>query len=181
MGTMSEFKFDSVEDLVEDIRQGKMVIITDDEHRENEGALIVAAAHATPQTITFMATYGRALVCVPLTAERAEALNLETTALHNDPFGTAFTQSVDAKDGVTTGISAYDRARTVQALIDPESGPLDFTSPGHIFPLIARPGGVLRRAGHTEAAVDLARLAGLTPAAVTCDIMNDDGTMAGIP
>lgn len=178
---MSEFVFDPVEDLVADLRQGKMVIITDDEHRENEGDLVLPAAHVTPEAITFMATYGRGLICAPLSAERASELNLTTPASLTDPFGTAFTQSVDAKRGTTTGISAFDRAATVKALIDPATSPADFVSPGHLFPLIARPGGVLRRAGHTEAAVDLARLAGLTPAGVICEIMSDDGTMARLP
>ena len=178
---MSEFVFDPVEDLVADLRQGKMVIITDDEHRENEGDLVLPAAHVTPEAITFMATYGRGLICAPLSAERASELNLSTPASLTDPFGTAFTQSVDAKRGTTTGISAFDRATTVKALIDPATSPADFVSPGHLFPLIARPGGVLRRAGHTEAAVDLARLAGLTPAGVICEIMSDDGTMARLP
>ena len=178
---MSEFVFDPVEDLVADLRQGKMVIITDDEHRENEGDLVLPAAHVTPEAITFMATYGRGLICAPLSAERASELNLSTPASLTDPFGTAFTQSVDAKRGTTTGISAFDRAATVKALIDPATSPADFVSPGHLVPLIARPGGVLRRAGHTEAAVDLARLAGLTPAGVICEIMSDDGTMARLP
>ena len=178
---MSEFVFDPVEDLVADLRQGKMVIITDDEHRENEGDLVLPAAHVTPEAITFMATYGRGLICAPLSAERASELNLSTPASLTDPFGTAFTQSVDAKRVTTTGISAFDRAATVKALIDPATSPADFVSPGHLFPLIARPGGVLRRAGHTEAAVDLARLAGLTPAGVICEIMSDDGTMARLP
>ena len=178
---MSEFVFDPVEDLVADLRQGKMVIITDDEHRENEGDLVLPAAHVTPEAITFMATYGRGLICAPLSAERASELNLSTPASLTDPFGTAFTQSVDAKRGTTTGISAFDRAATVKALIDPATSPADFVSPGHLFPLIARPGGVLRRAGHTEAAVDLARLAGLTPAGVICEIMSDDGTLARLP
>ena len=178
---MSEFVFDPVEDLVADLRQGKMVIITDDEHRENEGDLVLPAAHVTPEAITFMATYGRGLICAPLSAERASELNLSTPASLTDPFGTAFTQSVDAKRGTTTGISAFARATTVKALIDPATSPADFVSPGHLFPLIARPGGVLRRAGHTEAAVDLARLAGLTPAGVICEIMSDDGTMARLP
>lgn len=178
---MSEFVFDPVEDLVADLRQGKMVIITDDEHRENEGDLVLPAAHVTPEAITFMATYGRGLICAPLSAGRASELNLSTPASLTDPFGTAFTQSVDAKRGTTTGISAFDRATTVKALIDPATSPADFVSPGHLFPLIARPGGVLRRAGHTEAAVDLARLAGLTPAGVICEIMSDDGTMARLP
>ncbi|WP_294477485.1 bifunctional 3,4-dihydroxy-2-butanone-4-phosphate synthase/GTP cyclohydrolase II [uncultured Victivallis sp.] len=178
---MSKIKFDPVEELVADLKAGKMVIITDDEHRENEGDLVLAAAHVTPEAIAFMATYARGLICAPLTAERAAELNLSTPASLSDPFGTAFTQSVDARRGTTTGISAFDRAKTAQAWIDPATAPGDFVSPGHLFPLIARPGGVLRRAGHTEAAVDLARLAGLTPAGVICEIMNDDGTMARVP
>ena len=175
------FQFNSVEELIADLKQGKMVVITDDEHRENEGDLIVAASFATPEVINFMAVNGRGLICVPLSAERAEELDLHTPASLSDPFGTAFTQSVDARRGTTTGISAFDRARTVATLIDPQSTAHDFISPGHLFPLVARPGGVLRRAGHTEAAVDLARLAGLTPAGVICEIMNDDGTMARLP
>lgn len=178
---MSEIAFDPIEDLVADIKAGKMVIITDDENRENEGDLVLAAANVTPEAITFMATHARGLICAPLTAERAAEINLSTPASLSDPFGTAFTQSVDARKGTTTGISAFDRARTVRTLIDPRPRAADFVSPGHLFPLIARPGGVLRRAGHTEAAVDLARLAGLTPAGVICEIMNDDGTMARIP
>ena len=178
---MNNFAFDPIEDLVAEIRAGRMVVITDDEHRENEGDLVLAAAHVTPEAIAFMATHARGLICAPLTAERAAELNLTTPASLTDPFGTAFTQSVDAKKGTTTGISAFDRAKTVETLTDPGATSADFVSPGHLFPLIARPGGVLRRAGHTEAAVDLARLAGLTPAGVICEIMNDDGTMARIP
>lgn len=178
---MNKIAFDPVEELVADIRAGKMVVITDDENRENEGDLVLAAAHVTPEAIAFMATHARGLICAPLTAERAEELNLSTPASLTDPFGTAFTQSVDAKKGTTTGISAFDRAKTVEALIDPAASHCDFVSPGHLFPLVARPGGVLRRAGHTEASVDLARLAGLTPAGVICEIMNDDGTMARVP
>lgn len=178
---MSEIAFDPIEDLVADIKAGRMVIITDDENRENEGDLVLAAANVTPEAITFMATHARGLICAPLTAERAAEINLSTPASLSDPFGTAFTQSVDARKGTTTGISAFDRARTVRTLIDPAASAADFVSPGHLFPLIARPGGVLRRAGHTEAAVDLARLAGLTAAGVICEIMNDDGTMARIP
>ena len=178
---MSEIAFDPIEDLVADIKAGRMVIITDDENRENEGDLVLAAANVTPEAITFMATHARGLICAPLTAERAAEINLSTPASLSDPFGTAFTQRVAARKGTTTGISAFDRARTVRTLIDPAASAADFVSPGHLFPLIARPGGVLRRAGHTEAAVDLARLAGLTPAGVICEIMNDDGTMARIP
>ncbi|MDR0932557.1 MAG: bifunctional 3,4-dihydroxy-2-butanone-4-phosphate synthase/GTP cyclohydrolase II [Victivallales bacterium] len=178
---MSDIKFDSVEELINDIKAGKMVVITDDEHRENEGDLVLSASCVTPEAISFMATHARGLICAPLTAERASELNLVTPASLTDPFGTAFTQSVDVRKDTTTGISAFDRAKTVKALIDPTSTPADFISPGHLFPLIARPGGVLRRAGHTETAVDLSRLAGLAPAGVICEIMNDDGTMARVP
>ena len=156
---MERFEFDPVEELIAAIGRGEMVIIADDENRENEGDLVVAAAHATPAAINFMATHARGLICVPLDEARARELQLHTPASLSDPFGTAFTQSVDARGVTTTGISAYDRAATVAALIDPASSPGSFTSPGHLFPLIARPGGVLRRTGHTEAAVDLARLA----------------------
>lgn len=175
------FKFNSTEELIEDIRQGKMVVIVDDENRENEGDLVIAAEKATPEAIAFMATHGCGLICVPLTAERAKELNLQTPASMSDPYGTAFTQSVDAKKDTTTGISAYDRAKTIAELINPAAKESDFTTPGHSFPLIARPGGVLRRAGHTETAVDLARAAGLTPAGVICEIMNPDGKMARVP
>ncbi len=175
---MDQVVFNTPEELIEDIRQGRMVIITDDENRENEGDVIVAADFATPEAITFMATHACGLICAPLEPEIAARLNLTTPASLGDPFGTAFTQSVDAKKGTTTGISAFDRCKTVRTLISPDATAADFVSPGHLFPLIARPGGVLRRAGHTEAAVDLARLAGLTPAGVICEIMNEDGTMA---
>ena len=174
-------KFDSVDAVIEDIRNGKMVIITDDESRENEGDLVCAAAKVTGDMINFMVTNARGLVCVPLSAEIATRSGLESKASLADPFRTAFTQSVDVREGNTTGVSAFDRARTVAALIDPESNPDDYISPGHLFPLIARPGGVLKRAGHTEAAVDLARLAGLAEAGVICEIMNDDGTMSRLP
>ena len=140
---MSEIAFDPIEDLVADIKAGRMVIITDDENRENEGDLVLAAANVTPEAITFMATHARGLICAPLTAERAAEINLSTPASLSDPFGTAFTQSVDARKGTTTGISAFDRARTVRTLIDPAASAADFVSPGHLFPLIARPGGVL--------------------------------------
>ncbi len=178
---MDNYKFNTTEELIEDFKAGKMIIITDDENRENEGDLVIASAFATPEAINFMATYGRGLICSPITEERAKALNLCTPSSLTDAFGTAFTQSVDAKKNTTTGISAYDRLETVKTLIDPAATYEDFVSPGHLFPLIARNGGVLRRTGHTEASVDLARLAGLTPAAVICEIMNDDGTMARIP
>ena len=178
---MEDFKFSPVEELLEDIRAGKLIIITDDEDRENEGDLVCAADFATPENIAFMARHACGLICAPITQERAAALNLSTPASMTDPFGTAFTQSVDYSHGTTTGISAFDRSKTVMALNDPKSTPADFTRPGHLFPLIARPGGVLRRTGHTEAAVDLARLAGCTPGGVICEIMNPDGTMARLP
>lgn len=176
--------FDLVEEAIADIRDGKMVIVADDEDRENEGDLVCAAVKAAPELINFMATYGRGLICVALTPERADQLGLPPMAdQSSDPQGTAFTVSVDAhpRFGVTTGISAYDRAKTVQVLMDPETRPSDLRRPGHVFPLRARPGGVLRRVGQTEAAVDLARLAGLYPAGVICEIMSSDGTMARRP
>ncbi|MBV9772926.1 MAG: bifunctional 3,4-dihydroxy-2-butanone-4-phosphate synthase/GTP cyclohydrolase II [Gemmatimonadetes bacterium] len=176
--------FDRVEDAIQDIRDGKMVIVADDEDRENEGDLVCAASAVTPEIINFMATHGRGLICVALTAERADALDLRPMSEFNtEALGTAFTVSVDAaaRFGVTTGISAWDRARTIQVCIDPESKPGDLRRPGHVFPLRARPGGTLRRVGQTEASVDLARLAGLEPAGVICEILNPDGTMARRP
>ena len=174
-------EFDKIEDVIAALKRGEMVIVTDDENRENEGDLVAAAAKVTPEIINFMATHGRGLVCVPLSEEHAATLKLYSMAALKDPFHTAFTQSVDAKNGITTGISAYDRAKTIETLIDPASTADDFVIPGHVFPLVARAGGVLRRAGHTEAAVDMARIAGLAPAGVICEIMNDDGTMARVP
>lgn len=175
------FKFHTVEEAIADIKQGKMIIVVDDPHRENEGDLVMAAQYATPEAINFMAKYGRGLICAPLTAERVEELQLEPMVQHStDNLDTAFTVSVDAQE-TTTGISAHERALTIGKLIDPQTKPEDLRKPGHIFPLKARNGGVLRRAGHTEAAVDLARLAGLIPAGVICEIMNDDGTMARVP
>ena len=176
-----EFQFNTPEELIADIKAGKLVVITDDENRENEGDLVGAAELITPEQIAFMATKGCGLICVPITAEQAAKLNLVTPANLGDRFGTAFTQSVDAKEGVTTGISAFDRHRTVKTLIDENGTPDTLVSPGHSFPLIARPGGVLRRAGHTEAAVDLPRMAGLKPAGVICEIMKPDGHMARLP
>ena len=176
--------FDRVEDAIEDIRQGKLVIVADDESRENEGDLIGAAAAVTPEMINFMAVHGRGLICVPVTPERADALELNHMTERNEDFmGTAFTVSVDAhpKFGVTTGISAADRARTVQLLVDSATKPADLRRPGHVFPLRAVPGGVLRRVGQTEASVDLARMAGLPPVGVICEIMNPDGSMARRP
>ncbi len=172
--------FNTTEELIRDIAAGKMVVLTDDESRENEGDLIMAAEAVTPEAVNFMAKFGRGLICVPLTRQRAEELGLREMAPLEDPYHTAFTVSVDARDGVTTGISAHDRARTIKALADPSRSRTDFVAPGHVFPLMARDGGVLVRAGHTEAAVDLARLAGCTPVGVICEIMKDDGTMARV-
>uniref|UniRef100_UPI0026F15A16 bifunctional 3,4-dihydroxy-2-butanone-4-phosphate synthase/GTP cyclohydrolase II n=1 Tax=Acetomicrobium mobile TaxID=97477 RepID=UPI0026F15A16 len=174
--------FASPEEAINLIKEDKMIIVVDDEDRENEGDLLMAASKVTPEAINFMTKYGRGLVCVPLTEERARQLELKPMVLHStDPHSTAFTVSVDAKEGTTTGISAEDRAITACLLADPNVKASDFRRPGHIFPLIARKGGVLKRAGHTEAAVDLARLAGLEPVGVICEIMNDDGTMARLP
>ena len=174
--------FASPEEAINMIKEGRMIIVVDDEDRENEGDLLMAASKVTRESINFMTKYGRGLVCVPLTEEKAKQLELEPMVLHStDPHGTAFTVSVDAKEGTTTGISAEDRAITARLLASPEAKPSDFRRPGHMFPLIARKGGVLKRAGHTEAAVDLARLAGLEPVGVICEIMNDDGTMARLP
>jgi 3,4-dihydroxy 2-butanone 4-phosphate synthase/GTP cyclohydrolase II len=176
--------FDTVEEALNDIRAGRMVIVADDEDRENEGDLVCAASAITPEAINFMARFGRGLICVALTAERADELDLRPMSEYNtEALGTAFTVSVDAaaRFGVTTGISAADRAKTIQVLIDPASAPGDLRRPGHVFPLRARPGGVLRRVGQTEASVDLARMAGLYPAGVICEILNDDGTMARRP
>ncbi len=174
--------FNSVEEAIEDIRQGRIVIVVDDEDRENEGDLTVAAAKVTPETINFMAKYGRGLICLAMTKERLNELHIPMMVGENtSQFGTAFTVSIEARHGVTTGISAADRAKTILTAIDPKTRPLDLARPGHIFPLRARSGGVLVRAGQTEASVDLARLAGLYPAGVICEVMNDDGTMARIP
>ncbi len=176
--------FDRVEDAIQDVRGGKMVIVADDEDRENEGDLVCAAALVTPEIIAFMAKRGGGLICAPITQERAEALGLQLMTDHNqEQMGTAYTITVDAhrRFGVTTGISAFDRARTIQLLADPSTRPADLRRPGHSQPLRAVPGGVLRRVGQTEASVDLARLAGLPPAGVICEIMNDDGSMARRP
>lgn len=173
--------FDKIEDLTAALAKGEMIVITDDENRENEGDVVVAAEKATPQIINFMAMHARGLICAPITKARALELGLHEMTRNADPYGTRFTISVDVNEGTTTGISAGDRARTVQALADPKKLAADFHSPGHMFPLIAREGGVLVRAGHTEAAVDLMRLAGLSPYGVICEIMNEDGTMARLP
>ena len=174
-----KLEFDTVESVLKDIRQGKMVIVTDDENRENEGDLVCAAEKVTPEIINFMITNARGLVCAPITQKRAEELKILRPP-STDHFKTAFTESVDALSG-TTGISAFDRANTIKTLIDPKSKREDFGIPGHIFPIAARPGGVLQRTGHTEAAVDLARLAGLYPAGTICEITKADGTMARLP
>lgn len=172
----------TIAEAIEEIRKGRMIILVDNEDRENEGDLVIAAEFCTPEVINFMATHGRGLICVPLTQERVKELELDLMAANNqDTFGTAFTVSVDAREGTTTGISAFERANTVRVLIDERTGPKDLKKPGHIFPLAARRGGVLVRAGHTEGIVDLARLAGLKPAGVICEILNEDGTMARRP
>jgi 3,4-dihydroxy 2-butanone 4-phosphate synthase/GTP cyclohydrolase II len=174
--------FATVEEALEEIRAGRMIVVCDDEDRENEGDLTMAAQFATPEAINFMAREGRGLICLTLTPERCDELGLDLMAAKNEsPFETAFTVSIEARDGVTTGISAADRARTIQVAIDPSSSPRDLVQPGHVFPLKAKAGGVLERTGQTEAAVDLARLAGLNPAGVICEVMNDDGTMARVP
>ena len=174
--------FDSTESIVADIRRGKMVIVVDDEDRENEGDLIMAGQHATPTAINFMARFGRGLICVPTTSERLEQLGIGRMVRENrESFRTDFQVSVDAARGVTTGISAADRAKTIQIMASPTAVPEDLVQPGHVFPLRARPGGVLQRAGHTEAAVDLATLARCRPIGVLCEILNDDGTMARLP
>lgn len=172
----------SIDEIIEEARNGRMFILVDDEDRENEGDLIIPAQMATPDVINFMAKFGRGLICLALSGERAEELNLELMTRDNQSrHKTAFTLSIEAKEGITTGISAPDRARTIATAIDPSKEAGDIVSPGHVFPLIARDGGVLVRAGHTEAAVDIARLAGLNPSGVICEIMKDDGTMARLP
>lgn len=175
-------QFDSVESVVADIAAGRMVIVTDDEKRENEGDLIIAASKATAEAIGIMIRHGSGIVCVPTTGDVLTRLGLgPMVASNGDPFRTAFAVSVDAAAGVTTGISAADRLRTIRLLGDPNSKPEDLVSPGHVFPLRARPGGVLERPGHTEAAVDLAKMAGLHPSGVICELMNDDGTVSRMP
>jgi 3,4-dihydroxy 2-butanone 4-phosphate synthase/GTP cyclohydrolase II len=173
--------FATIEEAIEDIRRGRMVVVVDDENRENEGDLTIAAQFVTPEAINFMSKEGRGLICLALIPERCDELGLDLMAAKNESaFETAFTVSIEARDGVTTGISAYDRARTIQVAIDPQTAPSDLVQPGHVFPLKARAGGVLERVGQTEAAVDLSKLAGLIPAGVICEIMNDDGTMARV-
>jgi 3,4-dihydroxy 2-butanone 4-phosphate synthase/GTP cyclohydrolase II len=174
--------FATIEDAIEDIRAGKFVVVVDAPDRENEGDLTIAAEHITPAAINFMATHARGLICLCLTEERCDELGLRPMTYNNQtPFETAFTVAIEAREGVTTGISAADRAHTIQVAIDPSKGPDDLVQPGHIFPLRARPGGVLQRTGQTEASVDLARLAGLNPAGVVCEIANEDGSMARVP
>ncbi len=179
---MTESPFSTIEDALEDVRAGRMVVVCDAEDRENEGDLTLAAQFATPEAVNFMAKEGRGLICLALTPERCDDLGLDLMAAKNEsPFQTAFTVSIEAREGISTGISAHDRARTIQVAIDPGSRPHDLVQPGHIFPLKAKAGGVLERTGQTEAAVDLARLAGLSPSGVICEVMNDDGTMARVP
>jgi 3,4-dihydroxy 2-butanone 4-phosphate synthase / GTP cyclohydrolase II len=174
--------FAPIEQALDDIRQGRMVVVVDDENRENEGDLTIAAQFVTPEAINFMATHGRGLICLALTGERCDELGLDLMAAKNETaFETAFTVAIEAREGVTTGISAADRARTIQVAIDPRSTARDIVQPGHVFPLKAKDGGVLERTGQTEAAVDLSRLAGLNPSGVICEIMNEDGTMARVP
>jgi len=177
-----ERAFATIEEAIDEMKSGRMVVVVDDEDRENEGDLTMAAQFVTPDAINFMAKHGRGLICLSLTPQRADKLGLHAMARNNQSrFETAFTVSIEAREGVTTGISAADRARTIQVAIDPRTRPEDLVQPGHVFPLRARPGGVLERSGQTEAAVDLARLAGLNPAGVICEIMNEDGTMARVP
>src|SRR5574341_1142607 len=174
--------FATIEEALAEIRQGRMIVIVDDADRENEGDLTMAAEKVTPEAINFMAKYGRGLICLTLTEDRCDELNLKMMVAQNTSnYGTAFTESIEARRGVTTGISAADRATTILTAIDPKTHPADLARPGHVFPLRARTGGVLVRAGQTEASVDLARIAGLGPARVICEIMNDDGTMARVP
>lgn len=174
--------FTNVPEAVEQLARGHMIVVVDDEDRENEGDLTLAAEFVTPEAINFMARYGRGLICLALTGERADHLGLKPmTDVNTSQFGTAFTESIEAKEGVTTGISAYDRAHTIRVAIAPQTTSKDLAKPGHVFPLRAREGGVLVRPGQTEASVDLARMAGLRPAGVICEIMKDDGTMARVP
>ena len=181
---MSEFSqyISTPEEIIEDARNGKMIVLVDAEDRENEGDLIIPAQMATPDAVNFMAKFGRGLICLTMTSERSDQLGLEFMSQNNrSQHQTAFTVSIEAREGITTGISAHDRSQTISVAIDPTKGMTDIVSPGHVFPLVARDGGVLMRAGHTEASVDLSRLAGLYPAGVICEIMSDDGTMARLP
>jgi 3,4-dihydroxy 2-butanone 4-phosphate synthase/GTP cyclohydrolase II len=182
MTTVTQTPFATIDEAIEDIRQGRFVVVVDDPDRENEGDLVIAAQFATPEAINFMATHARGLICLCLTEERADELNLRPMTERNEaPLATAFTVSIEAREGVTTGISAHDRSHTIQVAIHPDTQAGDLVHPGHVFPLRAKRGGVLERTGQTEAAVDLARLAGLSPAGVVCEVMNADGTMARIP
>jgi 3,4-dihydroxy 2-butanone 4-phosphate synthase / GTP cyclohydrolase II len=182
LATAQTTPFATIDEAIDDIRAGKFVVVVDAADRENEGDLTIAAQFATPEAVNFMATHGRGLICLCLTAERCDELGLRPMTDNNEtPYGTAFTVSIEAREGITTGISAHDRSRTIQVAIDASKGPQDLVQPGHVFPLRARPGGVLQRAGQTEAAVDLARLAGLLPAGVVCEVMAEDGTMARVP
>ena len=175
-------QFSEIPEILEDLKQGRMIVLVDDEDRENEGDLVCAAELVTPEIINFMATHGRGMICMPITEERCDELNLHSQSMDNTArLGTAFTVSIDAREGITTGISAADRSHTIRVAVDPESRSVDLARPGHIFPLRAREGGVLVRAGQTEGAVDLMRAAGLQPAGVICEIMNEDGTMARVP
>jgi len=180
--TTAASPFATIEEAIEEIRAGRFVVVCDDADRENEGDLTIGAQFVTPEAVNFMATHGRGLICLCLTPERCDEMGLrQMTDLNETPYGTAFTVSIEAREGVSTGISAHDRAHTIQVAIDPSSRPQDLVQPGHVFPLRARAGGVLQRSGQTEAAVDLARLAGVVPAGVVCEVMNDDGTMARVP
>ena len=179
---MADTPISDIEDIIEDARQGRPFILVDAEDRENEGDVVIPAQFATPDKINFMAKHARGLICLAITGQRARQLRLPPMTAENEtPHGTAFTVSIEAREGVTTGISAHDRAHTISVAIDPTKGPDDIVTPGHVFPLVAKEGGVLVRTGHTEAAVDIARLAGLQPAGVICEIMNDDGSMARLP
>src|SRR5712675_2500707 len=179
---MSSQAFADVPTAIEEIRAGRMIVVVDDEDRENEGDLTLAAEKVSPEAINFMAKFGRGLVCLTMTEERLDHLRIGPMTTENtSQYGTAFCEAIDARTGVTTGISAYDRARTIQVAIDPATQPADLARPGHVFPLRARKGGVLVRAGQTEASVDLARLAGMVPAGIICEIMKDDGSMARVP
>src|ERR671937_2494524 len=180
--TPEQIGFDPIETALEDIRQGRMAIVVDDADRENEGDFILAAERATPEAVNFMVTHGRGIVCMPVTRQRLEELRIPLmVAKNNESHGTAFAVSIDIRGRTTTGTSAYDRAATVRAVTDPDLAPADVRMPGHVFPLMAQEGGVLRRAGHTEATVDLARLAGLYPAGALCEVLHTDGTMARLP
>jgi 3,4-dihydroxy 2-butanone 4-phosphate synthase/GTP cyclohydrolase II len=182
LGEVFRTALSSIEEVVEEARQGRMFILVDDEDRENEGDLCIPAQMATPEVINFMAKHGRGLICLSMERERIEKLGLPLMSANNGTrHETAFTVSIEAREGVTTGISAHDRARTIQVAIDPRAARDDIVTPGHVFPLMARDGGTLVRAGHTEAVVDIARMAGLNPSGVICEIMNDDGTMARLP